>query len=169
MIANLGNVGIGTVAPAYKLDVTGDIRATGTVYGAVKSFDIAHPDPAKAGQRLRHWCIEGDDPGGAVVYRRQLDCARGNNVLQMPSWFRHLAQDVMCFTSPAGHHLGLSWAAQDAEDPNKITVGASKAGLYNVLVTARRKDKCATTMCPQDIEYVPAAPPKEETQAFPPT
>ena len=100
------------------------------------------------------------------MYRRQLECSRGNNVLQMPSWFQHLCTDVLCFTSPAGHHFGLSWAAQDAEDPNKITVGASKAGLFNVLVSAHRKDKCATTMCPQEIEYTPVSPEKTQ-QGFP--
>ena len=41
-IKNNGLVGVNTTAPAYTLDITGDIRATGTVYGATKSFDIEH-------------------------------------------------------------------------------------------------------------------------------
>lgn len=32
-----GNVGIGNVTPAYKLDITGDVRATGTIYGNATS------------------------------------------------------------------------------------------------------------------------------------
>ena len=102
------------------------------------------------------------------MYRRQLQCNRGKNVLQMPSWFEHLCADVLCFTSPAGHHFGLSWGAPAEDDPNRIIVGVSKEGLYNVLVTARRKDKCATTMCPQEVEFTPA-PPKAASQAFPTT
>ena len=136
------------------MDITGDIRATGTIYGATKSFDIAHPDSAKKDtHRLRHFCIEGDDIGGAVMYRRSLQCNKGNNTITMPDWFEHLTEDVMCFSS-AVHHFGLSWAAQNIENPNEIIVGCSKEGQYNILITAKRKDRCAKFKCPQEIEYL---------------
>ena len=86
-------------------------------------------------------------------------------MLQMPDYFEHLCTDVLCYSSPGAHHFGLSFAQQDVDDPSKIIVGVSKAGLYNVLVTARRKDVCATTMCPQEIEYLPHV--SDETDNMP--
>ena len=169
LVTYTGRVGIGVINPGASLDVSGDADFTGTVTAATKQFVIDHPDPVKNGQKLRHWCIEGDDVGGACMYRRQLECSRGNNTLQMPGWFQHLCTDVLCFTSPAGHHFGLSWAAQNDDDPGKITVGVSRDGLYNVLVTARRKDMCATQKCPQEVEFTPQltpAPTDETSNAF---
>ena len=78
------------------MDITGDIRATGTVYGATKSFDIEHE--GKEGYRLRHWCMEGDAPGGSLIYKRQITTVKaGVADLIMPSWFGWLAKNVMVF------------------------------------------------------------------------
>ena len=46
-VCSNGRVGINQHSPAYTLDVTGDIHATGTISAAVKPFDIEHPDPEK--------------------------------------------------------------------------------------------------------------------------
>ena len=95
-IKNNGLVGVNTTAPAYTLDITGDIRATGTVYGATKSFDIEHE--GKEGYRLRHWCMEGDAPGGSLIYKRQFTAVKaGDADLIMPSYFQWLAKNVMIF------------------------------------------------------------------------
>ncbi|MBI5465805.1 MAG: hypothetical protein HY974_00780, partial [Candidatus Kerfeldbacteria bacterium] len=37
IVLNSGRVGIGTTAPSYALDVSGDIRATGTIYGGIST------------------------------------------------------------------------------------------------------------------------------------
>ena len=34
-----------------------------------------------------------------------------------------------------------------------------KKGKYNIMILADRNDKCATTMCPQEVEYTPAVQP----------
>ena len=101
------------------------------------------------------------------MYRRTLWCQKGNNILTMPSWFEYLCKDVICYSSPAGHHFGLSWAAQDEDEKNRIVVGVSKEGDYNVLITASRKDHCATKVCPQEVEYrvVPAEYVEEDSSS----
>ena len=92
-----------------------------------------------------------------MTYRKQIDAPQGNTSIPMPSWFKHLCSGVMCFASPV-RHFGSCWADLDADDANTIVLGTSKAGLYNVLVTAKRNDHCATMMCPQEVEYtMPAA------------
>ena len=156
LLVNLyGNVSIGNVTPSERLHVTGNILASGSITGATKSFDIAHPDPSKPEMRLRHWVTETDEPGGSLLYRRQVDATQGNNIIQMPDWFKHLATNVLCVASPV-RHFGLCWADLDNNDSNCIVLGTSKAGIYNVIVTAKRNDICATTMCPQEVQYKPA-------------
>ena len=121
-------VGVNTAALGYTLDLTGDIRPTGVVYGSVKSFDIAHPDPSKPDMRLRHWVTESNEPGGNLLYRFQVDAVQGNNTIQMPDYFKHLATNVMCVASPV-RHFGRRWADLDNNDSNCIILGTSRAGL----------------------------------------
>ena len=98
-----GDIMIGSISPAYKLDVTGDIRATSEVYGAVKCFDIAHE--SKECYHLRYWCTEGDVTGGSLIYKRLVTTVKAGLVnIIMPSWFEWLAKNVMTFCNGYKHH-----------------------------------------------------------------
>ena len=103
------------------------------------------------------------------MYRRQIDAPKGNTSIAMPSWFKHLCAETMCFASPV-RHFGSCWADLDADDANTIILGTSRGGKYNLLVTAKRNDDCARKMCPQEVEYDPTAVGAEVTTepALPP-
>jgi len=167
LITYNGAVGINNRAPTEALHVTGNILCSGTITGSSKSFQIDHPDPLKAeqGMKLRHWVTESDEVGGSLLYRRQVDAIQGNNILEMPEFFKHLASHVMCVASPV-RHFGLCWADLDA-DAGKVVLGTSKAGLYTVLITARRKDHCALHTCPREVEFVPTPPSDADIPNFP--
>jgi hypothetical protein len=63
-IDSSGNVGIGTTSPAYNLDVSGDIRATGTIYGA---SGTQVPVGTGTENYLSKWSASGT-LGDSVVY-----------------------------------------------------------------------------------------------------
>ena len=100
--------------------------------------------------------MEGDAPGGSLIYKRQVAAVKaGLTDLIMPSWFQWLAKNVMVFAT-GYKHFGLAWGEQDSLDPCMIHITVRKGGIYNIMVTADRNDVCATTMCPQVVEYIPA-------------
>ena len=74
--------------------------------------------------------------------------------MQMPDWFEHLTTDVLSFAPPV-RHFGQCWADSTSDNTNQVVLGTSKAGIYNVMITAKRNDICGTTMCPQEVEYIP--------------
>ena len=132
--------------------MTSNCVISGSIPGATKSFDIPHE--GKDGYRLRHWCIEGDAPGGSLIYKRQITAIKaGLAEVVMPSWFQWLAKNVMVFCNGFKHH-GTAWGEQDSLDPCVIHLNVSKGGIYNILIVADRADMCATTMCPQETEYL---------------
>ena len=71
----------------------------------------------------------------------------------------------MVFSAGVKHH-GTAWGEQDALDPCVLHLTVSRGGSYNVMIVADRADTC-TTMCPQEVEYLPTAP-KVESQNAPP-
>jgi len=140
-----GNIGIGTLSPGSRLTVNGSFAANS------KAFEIVHP--LKDGWKLRHWCVEGDTPGGSLLYSRQITAPKAGIVpLIMPDWFAPLAKNVLCFCSPF-KHFGSAWGEQDELDTCVLHIHCSRGGQYNILVTADRNDKCATSMCPQEVEF----------------
>jgi len=57
-----GNVGIGADVPVYKLDVTGDIRATGDIIAGDLHLDNKHKGPNEVDGTQGSWTIqEGSD------------------------------------------------------------------------------------------------------------
>lgn len=162
-IANGGNVGIGEINPTSTLHVNGDITCSGTITGTTKSFDIKHPDPTKAAQgfHMRHWCLEtADSPGGSLIYRRTIDMTSTNETLQLPDWFSHLAKDVTIHMTPF-EHFGSAWGRCVGK---AIEVHSTTLGKWHVLILANRNDDC-TNMCPQEVEYIPDAPPDNGARA----
>ena len=166
LITAAGRVGINSQNPAYTLDVTGDIRATGSIIGATKTFDIEHPDPDKKNtHRLRHFCVESDVIGGMVIYQKQITATKASTItIEMPDWFKHLVKNVIVFCSPY-KHFGSAWGEYIGD--NNIDVHTSKGGVYNILITADRDDHCASTMCPQEIEYEPVEHENDTTDTMP--
>ena len=56
---------------------------------------------------------------------------------------------------------------QDDSDKNIINITTSQGGIYNIMITADRDDECATTMCPQELEYIPTPPQQQTPQNLP--
>jgi len=175
-IKNGGHIGVNTTTPSERLDVVGNIRCTGSLTASslatnTKNFDIPNEGKGKEIFRCRHWCVEGDTPGGSLMYKRQVTAQKAGLVdIVMPSYFAWLAKNVVIFSTGV-KHFGLAWGEQDELDPCVLHLTVSQGGSYNVMIVGDRADACAT-MCPQEVEYIPPVQSPQEAvppeQAFPP-
>jgi hypothetical protein len=125
MVSNAGNVGIGTTAPAAKLDVQGDIRVSGNINA--KYQDVAEWVPST--QKLA--------PGTVVV----LDAARDNHVMaSLKAYDTRVAGVVSAQPGLTLGEAGEGKALVATTGRVKVRVDASRGAIHvgDLLVTGDR-------------------------------
>jgi len=126
VVAANGNLGVGTLSPGYKLEVTGSFAAT------TKSFVIKHP--TKPNMTLRHGSLEGPENG---VYIR----GRSNsNVIELPEYWVNLVYEdsITVSLTPIGNSV---IPRVGAVADNKVYIKGSVSKLdYFYHIFAERKD-----------------------------
>jgi hypothetical protein len=146
------NVGVKTTSATSTLTVNGSVSKTSG------TFDIRHPDPAKPDKRLRHSFVESPTAGDNLYrYEITIDEDGGKASQDLPDYWRHLNENPQVWVTPVDH-FGTGYGVVDPLSET-LTIHASKAGRYNVLLIGTRKDPDAVKHWEQyGLEYTP---PKE--------
>lgn len=125
-----GNVGVGTTAPAYKLEVNGSFAAT------TKSFVIDHP--TKPGHKLRYGSLEGPENGVYVRGRLQR-----NYRIELPEYWTKLVDpdSITVQLIPRGRYQRL-YVESIRDNAIYIDIEGSWAGSIDCdyIVYAERRD-----------------------------
>ncbi|MFH1390168.1 MAG: hypothetical protein ABIH56_05575 [Candidatus Margulisiibacteriota bacterium] len=161
------DTGIGTDNPQALLHVAGDCIVDGTLSKGGGSFDIVHPDPAKASQgyRLRHSFVESPTRGDNL-YRWVATVEGGSARIILPDYFKFLNENVQVWVSPK-KHFGQAYGEANGA-LTEIEITANVDGQYNVLAVGTRKDKLVKDWFdPKGVEYIkteedPVPPPEIE-------
>jgi len=137
----LARVGINTTIPDEQLHVVGNANITGSISKSAGSFDIPHPDPQKKDtHRLRHYFVETPSAGGNI-YKYQIYCTKGVNIMDLPDYFRFLNKDGLVWVD-SYKHFGGGWG-DIIDGGRKLEIHAEQDGIYKVFVFADRKDPLA--------------------------
>ena len=121
----------------------------GSVSKLSGSFDIQHPNPDKAneGYRLRHSFVESNTRGDNI-YRYTITTTYNEEqqTIELPSYFPYLNENAQawidCQTTSTSKYPGgtKKWFNNEL---TKLTCDIEKAGTYNILIIATRKDEAA--------------------------
>jgi len=133
-----GNVGIGTTTPTEKLNVVGNIEATGSITGDTKNFKISHPNPAKTEtHHLYHTSIEA--PTAGTCHYEYKCYVEHTKVIELPSYFKYLidSNSVKCHITPIGNMVMFCY---NIIDDSHIEIKTSSPTNVAVLITGVRKD-----------------------------
>lgn len=127
VVNSAGNVGIGTTAPGYKLEVAGAFAAQ------TKSFIITHP--TKPDMKLRYGSLEGPENGVYVRGRSK------NGIIRLPDYWTGLVDEstITVNLTPIGSHQKLF--VEEIVD-NTVIVGGGWFDSLDFFYTvfAERKD-----------------------------
>jgi len=132
-----GKVGIGITNPTST--PSSMFRVDGSISGTSKNFDIPHPDPSKLNARLIHASVEA--PSNDTLYRFEVITSSDKETVThpLPGYFKHLNKDPQMWIQARNmfsHAYGSC-----AEDLSSFSITGEKAGSYDVLIIATRKDK----------------------------
>jgi hypothetical protein len=125
-----------------RIYTAGDLHVTGALSKGSGSFDIPHLVPSKnaLGMRLRHYFVETNSAGGNI-YKYQLELIEGENILQLPDYFKYLNTNVLIWVSPH-EHFGIGYGNY-IENNDFASITVNSTGKYNVFIFADRKDSVA--------------------------
>ncbi len=141
VLGNGANVGIGTTAPQYTLDVAGNVRITGSLSKGSGSFQIDHPlDPAN--KYLYHSFVESPDMmniyNGNVILDRD-----GTAWIALPDYFGALNRDFRYQLTAVGAPGPNLYIAQEIANNRFQIAGGTPGGKVSWQVTGIRQDDFA--------------------------
>ena len=128
IVDSANNVGVGTLSPAYKLEVNGSFAAT------TKSFVIDHP--TKDGMKLRYGSLEGPENG--IYVRGRL---KGNDTIELPDYWTGLVDEetITVNLTPIGRKAPLH-SVVDIADNTVVVESANDVVDCFYTVFGERKD-----------------------------